>query len=295
MTAELHCMDALDFLRSQPAGSVSLIATDPPYFRVKGEAWDNAWDDSAAFLRWVGELCGEWRRVLAPNGSLYVFASPEMDHGVESVIRNYFRVLTNVRWRKPPFSTKAEMFRKEDLRAPFPASESIIFAEQVWEWPVLLQSAREQSGLSRQEVSERVVGSRSGASWNWEAGIRLPEPHHWAALRDLFPSLPPYDAIARPYTATECAPYTDVWDFGTVSQYPGKHPCEKPLALMEHIIRTSSRPGDLVLDCFLGSGTTALAAQNLGRRFIGCDESQHWVNWTRQRLAQIGLQLDGAA
>src|SRR5690606_33469343 len=72
--------DALDLLRSLPDGSVNLIATDPPYFRVKNEAWDRAWKSEREFLRWFGSLCREWRRVLAPNGSLYVFASPDMAH-----------------------------------------------------------------------------------------------------------------------------------------------------------------------------------------------------------------------
>jgi site-specific DNA-methyltransferase (adenine-specific) len=71
----------------------------------------------------------EFRRVLKPNGSLYLFASPQMAWGVEGEVRKRFNLLTNIRWQKPPFSTKAEMFVKEDLRAPFPASETILFAE----------------------------------------------------------------------------------------------------------------------------------------------------------------------
>ena len=53
--------------------------------------------------------------------------------------------------------------------------------------------------------------------------------------------------------------------------YEGKHPCEKPLDLMEHIITASSMPGDLVLDTFVGSGSTALACINTGRKFVGCE------------------------
>jgi adenine-specific DNA-methyltransferase len=59
---DLRTGDALDVLRSLPDKSVNLITTDPPYFRVKGEAWDNAWKDSAAFLAWLGTVADEWRR-----------------------------------------------------------------------------------------------------------------------------------------------------------------------------------------------------------------------------------------
>jgi DNA modification methylase len=50
-----------------------------------------------------------------------------------------------------------------------------------------------------------------------------------------------------------------------------KHPCEKPIALLEHIIKTSSMAGDVVLDSFTGSGSTAIACLNTGRQFIGCE------------------------
>ncbi len=75
-----------------------------------------------------------------------------------------------------------------------------------------------------------------------------------------------------------------MWDFSTVSSYPGKHPCEKPLALMEHIIRTSSRPGAVVLDCFAGSGTTGVAALNTGRRAILIERDPTYCEIARRRI-----------
>ena len=49
------------------------------------------------------------------------------------------------------------------------------------------------------------------------------------------------------------------------------YPTQKPEALLDRVIRSSSKPGELVLDCFIGSGTTAAVAQKVGRRWIGCD------------------------
>ena len=95
-----------------------------------------------------------------------------------------------------------------------------------------------------------------------------------------------YEDLRRPFSVTADVPYTDVWTFPTVSGYPGKHPCEKPLALMEHIVRASSREGATVLDCCMGSGTTGIAAVRLGRHFIGIDLSQHWVDVARGRIEQ---------
>ena len=75
--------DCFDVLAQLDENSIDLVVTDPPYFKVKGEWWDRQWDKPDQFLGWVGRLCDEWQRVLKPNGSLYVFASPKMAWGVE--------------------------------------------------------------------------------------------------------------------------------------------------------------------------------------------------------------------
>ncbi|HAU9373156.1 TPA: site-specific DNA-methyltransferase, partial [Escherichia coli] len=64
---------------------------------------------------------------------------------------------------------------------------------------------------------------------------------------------------------------TDVWMYKPVQYYLGKHPCEKPAEMLRQIITTSSRPGDLVADFFMGSGSTVKAAMALGRRAIGVE------------------------
>ena len=65
------------------------------------------------------------------------------------------------------------------------------------------------------------------------------------------------------------------------------YPTQKPEALLERIIKASSNEGDLVLDCFAGSGTTAAVAEKLGRRWITCDLSRFAVHTTRKRLLSL--------
>jgi adenine-specific DNA-methyltransferase len=67
--------DCLEVMRGMDANSIDLIAVDPPYFKVKGDAWDHQWDKPEGFLAWIGQLCEQWQRLLKPNGSLYCFAS----------------------------------------------------------------------------------------------------------------------------------------------------------------------------------------------------------------------------
>ncbi len=86
-----------------------------------------------------------------------------------------------------------------------------------------------------------------------------------------------------------------MWQFQPVPAMYAKHPCAKPVALLEHIIAASSRPGALVLDCFLGSGATAVAARNLGRQCIGVDTSERYLGWAIGKLAQQRLPWEVSA
>jgi len=80
----------------------------------------------------------------------------------------------------------------------------------------------------------------------------------------------------------------DTWTFsrvcGTFKERCGWHPCQMPEALLERVIRASSRPGDLVMDPFAGSGTTCVVAQRLGRHYVGTDVSKLYVAEARKRL-----------
>ena len=207
------------------------------------------------------------------------------------------------------------MFRKEDLRCYFPASETIIFAEHygsdniakgeasyvgkcdelrgfVFE-PIraYLDGERERAGISSRQVNE-ATGTQMAGHWFTRVQWALPTAKHYATMRELFNGQggdylrtqyedlrTQYEDLRRPFNVTPDVPYTDVWTFRTVQAYEGKHVCEKPLALMEHIILSSTRPGAIVFDPFMGSGSTGVAAVLNGRSFIGCEmDAKHFAN-----------------
>lgn len=66
----------------------------------------------------------------------------------------------------------------------------------------------------------------------------------------------------------------------------GKHPTQKPLELLERIISASSNPGDLVLDPFMGSGTTGIASIRLKRRFVGIELESSYIEMSIKRIKQ---------
>jgi adenine-specific DNA-methyltransferase len=329
--------DCLELMRSLPNNSIDLICTDPPYFKCKQGAsgidswWDNQWDKPTEFLKWIDKLAEQWQRILKPNGSLYCFASYRMTSKVEVTLEKKFNVVSRITWQKPPFSTKAEMFRKSDLRSFFPASESIIFCEHygadnaakgeagyeqkcnelrgfVFE-PIraYLDQERIRAGIHPNKINlvcgYREKGGSAGRHWFSSSQWELPIQEKYEKLQESFPGYflrsyeslrleyeslrLEYESLRRPFNVTAEVPYTDVWTFPTVQSYPGKHLCEKPAELLEHIITASSRLDAVVLDCFAGSGSTLLAAKKLGREYIGMEIDPHWVSRCNQRLGDF--------
>ena len=321
--------DCLEVMAGMPDDSVDLIATDPPYFKVKPDWWDRQWSGVDSFIEWIGQLCEQWQRILRPNGSLYCFASPQMAARVECEIGRRFSIVNRITWAKPRFATKAEMFRKDDLRGFFTSSEAIIFAEHfnadniakgeagylrkcdelrgfVFEpLRAYLDGERKRAGVDKADCNVALglaCGGGGMASHYFGKTLQwaLPTEEHYAAMRQLFNNgsikylrreyeelRREYEELRRPFYATPDAPYTDVWDFPTVGHYKGKHPCEKPLAMIEHIVTVSSRPGAVVLDCFAGSGVTGIAAVKHGRRFIGIEIEQQWIDRIQARIGGI--------
>nr|DAN88420.1 MAG TPA: adenine-specific methyltransferase [Caudoviricetes sp.] len=105
----------------------------------------------------------------------------------------------------------------------------------------------------------------------------LEKPHHqlvttYGELNRKYAELQEeYKSLWRHFSVSVLVPYTDAWTHKPVQFYPGKHPCEKPADMLRQIIETSNRPGDLVADFFMGSGSTVKAALSLGRRAVGVD------------------------
>lgn len=357
MTEKIICGDCLPIIRAMPANSVDAIITDPPYFKVKGAAWDHQWDKPEGFIKWIGELVDAWERILKPNGSLYVFASPNMAGRVEMEIARRFEVLNHIIWLKHDGFGNGMHSRQdpEILRSWFPQTERILFAEHkgadniakgeagyiakcdelrgfIFE-PIrkYLADEMERAGFDKARVNlewRKWKGGVGGMASHWfttsQWAMPTAENYAWlqsifnkpgalakphAALQSEYKKLfkeydvlrrdyeelkKEFEALRRPFSVTDDSQYTDVWNFATVGTYPGKHPAEKPLQLMEHIIRASTLPGAVVLDCFAGSGTTLEAAKLLGRGFIGIDKDAHWCEVSRRATKHAGTNAKAA-
>lgn len=300
--------DCLSILPTLKPHSVDLIVTDPPYYKVKAESWDNQWESEADFLSWCDQVLAEFQRVLKPSGSLYWFAGPYMAAKIELLINQRFDVLNHLVWVKN--SGRHNGTRKESLTRYFPQTERILFAEHQGQGtqveaegarraehvyqPIVnrLNRARLKAGLSVKECV-KICGVSTASHYFTTSQFILPSEANYIKLMDAFGKKSDYTNVKRshrqlrvqynklrkafrnsrrPFAVTKDVPFTDVWHFDVVQHYPGKHPCEKPRDLLQHIIATSSKPGQVVLDAFMGSGSTGKVCAKEGRNFIGIEK-----------------------
>ncbi len=343
--SELWHGDCLEVMRQMPDNSIDAIITDPPYFKVKGEDWDNQWDRPTEFIAWVGELVAEFERLLKPNGSLYFFASPQMAARVEVEISKRLNILNHITWRKGSTGMNVQGWgqktKKEALRAFIPVTEKIIFAEHfnadnmakgeagyvakcdelrgfIFEpLRAYLAGERDRAGWTNRRVGEQYqkkTGSRTVSSmaghWFERAQWALPTAENYQWLRDLFNAnggeylrreyedlrreyedlRREYEDLRRPFNVTARDQWGDVWEFDPVQGYPGKHPCEKPLPLLMHMLKASTKPRAVVFDPFTGSGSMGHACHEMGRIFIGAESCPANFEKAKQRISQVQAQ-----
>jgi site-specific DNA-methyltransferase (adenine-specific) len=301
--------DSLEVISKFPNQSVSLILTDPPYHSTKKSniTGDTAFEEDEHFLEWMESFAKHWQRILKLNGTLYLFCSAQMSARLEVLLSQYFRPISHITWTKPNdpgFDGWKGKMKKESLRHWYPHSERILVfehgsygkAKATRRAPLgqFLFEARTASGLSMKELTE-VTGAygnvnHGGAVANWEAGRNIPSREQYAKLSAAIlatgkvESMPPFEDLIRPMFVDGNMQFTDVWDFKSVKPFKGKHPAEKPQDLLMHIIAASSYPNDIVLDCFAGSGSTALAAIKLGRKAIGIEIESEWIKRANNEL-----------
>jgi adenine-specific DNA-methyltransferase len=329
--ATLYCCDCLRLMRKMPDNSIDAIITDPPYFKVKGEEWDNQWERPQEFLVWIGDLTAEFERLLKPNGSLYFFASHQMAARVEVEISKRLNILNNITWRKGRSGMKAQGWgqkaEKEALRAFIPETEKIIFAEHYKSDNIAkgeagyIAKCDELRGFVFESLREYLAQEVKRSGWkladlNAAMGFaprgmvetryfgrsqwQLPTEKHYKKMRQIlgheflrreYEDLRrEYEDLRRPFNVTARDQWGDVWEFDPVRGYPGKHPCEKPLPLLMHMLKASTRIGNVVFDPFMGGGSMGHACHEMGRIFIGSESCRENFKKARQRISQAQAQ-----
>lgn len=308
----------LERLQCDPrvVGQVRLIYIDPPFgtgqtFVEAGRPSSVAYHDTRtgeAFLAFLRTRLEALRALLAEDGSIYVHIDHKVGHRVRVLMDETFgedrfvNEITRVKCNPKNFSRRAYgnvkdvilFYSKGDRRVWNESREPMPPEDVARLFPRTDPAGRRYTTtpLHAPGVTRR---GPTGGPWN---GRSPPAGRHWRYDPSTLTRLDHDGRIERSATgnprlriyADEAAPRgkkrQDIWEFKD-PPYP-RYPTEKNLEMLRTIVAASSDPGDLVLDAFCGSGTTLLAAQQLGRRWIGIDESASAIEIARERLGLAG-------
>ncbi len=252
---EIWVGDSVKWLQSLDSQSVDLVFADPPYNIRKAE-WDT-FESQQQYVAWSLKWMEEAARVLKPSGTLYVCGFSEILADLKLPAARFFK---GCRWLIWYYTNKANMGCDWGR-----SHESILHLRKGREFTFNIDDIRIPYGNHtlkypehpQAETSQYGKGSRKDGVWC---------PHPRGAK--------PRDVIEIPTISN-----------GMCEKTP--HPTQKPEELLRTIVLASSNRDDLVIDPFLGSGTTAVVAEQLGRKWKGCDISSEYCQWAAERIELV--------
>lgn len=237
--------DAIDVLQSIPDESVDLIFVDPPYNIGKNFAGrKDKWKTDNDYLTWCYQWIDLCIKKLTPTGSFYVMTSTQFMPYFDIYIRDKMTILSRIIWSYDSSGVQAKNYYGSMY-------EPILFC----------------------------VKDKNNYSFNGEDILVEAKTGAKRKLIDYRKSPP------QPYNTKKIP--GNVWDFPRVryrmEEYEN-HPTQKPISLLERIIKASSNKGDVVLDPFCGTFTTCYVAQKLKRKFIGIEIQEEYFKIGLRRL-----------
>lgn len=253
---QIYQGNSLDWLASLDSESVDLVFADPPY-NIKKAEWDN-FENQEKYIDWSIQWISQASRILKSTGSLYVCGFSEILADLKYSVSKYFK---NCRWLIWHYKNKANLgsdwgrshesiihFRKSDQVKINIDDVRIPYGAHTLKYPSHPQAETSAYGKGKTKKNNNWTPNPKGAK--------------------------PKDVIEIPTTCNGMGETTP-------------HPTQKPEELLRKFILASSEEGDLIIDPFSGSGTTIVVAEQLNRRWMGCDLNIEYNNWAIQRLENV--------
>lgn len=273
------------------------------------DTWGRGLD---SYLQWFYETVVLLHEVLADDGSIYVHIGPNMSHYVKGVLDEVFgpeRYANEIVWRRAfGHSDSGRCGIIHDVILLYGKTEARTW-NRVYQKPSqeYVETFFDQFDERKGERYARITLTAPGVTKQGPSGKpwRGIDPsaigRHWAVSHEEMDRLDregrlhwPKNGVPRlkRYVSEyEGTVLQDIWtDINKIhNQSPEllNYPTQKPEALLDRIIKASSNEGDLVLDCFVGSGTTVAVAEKLNRHWIACDLGRFAIHTTRKRLLGI--------
>lgn len=239
--------DCLLELPKIPNKTCQLVIVDPPYFLLKQHKWDNQWKSELEYIEWCKVWFKECHRILKDDGAFYCFQDWRLVSEYVIELKKIFPFFQNwITWEriKGRASNTNWKSSKEEILY-FSKSGSPKFFPEKKIRPVI---------APYKDKDDKPKG--------WfvdEEGNRV----RWTGIGNVWHYTPPV------WSSKEEKPF---------------HPTQKPIMMIERIIRAHTEDNDIILDCFAGSGTTGAAAKKLGRKYILIEKEIEYFNKIKERL-----------
>lgn len=250
-----------------------LCYIDPPFAtrqEFKGKKGERAYQDKvagAAFVEFLRKRLIFIREVLSDDGVICVHLDWRKSHYVKIILDEVFgehNFQNEIVWRYSGWNKKLQSYfeRRHDILLYYSKSATPLFhsLSEPWKSKQEYLKVRKQKLLVDEDGREYVLSDAGG-------GKRVKRYIEEAMIAG--------------------RPSDDVWNLDKLnnsSKESVDYPTQKPEALLERVIAAFSNPGDIVLDCFLGSGTTAVVADKMGRRWVGADSGKFAAYTAQSRL-----------
>lgn len=244
--------DSIEWMKTINDESIDMVFADPPY-NIKKADWDD-FGSQERYIEWSMRWIEQVSRILKPTGSLYVCGFSEILADLKHPSMRYF---SSCRWLVWFYRNKANLGKDWGR-----SHESILHLRKKDFGHINYDDVRIPYGKHTLKYPDHPQADssqygRKGSHWT---------PNPLGAK--------PKDVVEIPTTCN-----------GMNEKTP--HPTQKPEELLRKLILASSSEGDLVLDPFSGSGTTAVVASQLHRQWLACDENPEYNQWATQRLDSI--------
>jgi adenine specific DNA methylase Mod len=257
---------------------------------IEQKAYRDTWGKGLdSYMQWFYETALLLKELLAENGTIYVHLDWHVGHYAKVIldeVMGYDNFMNHIAWKRQTssgFKGKNLMGQNQDYILVYSKSASFVYNTQYI--PYSKEYINQRFIHTEEKTGRRFKDSFLGTKTTKETIARLKKENRiyytsTGGMRlkiylDEAPGIPLDDV------------WTDINFINSMAQERVEYATQKPEALLERIINASSNEGDLILDCFCGSGTTAAVAEKINRRWITCDLGRFSIHTARKRFLGI--------
>ena len=271
---QVMCADSLQILKEMESEKIDLIYMDPPFFtqdmqRLTGKnqeiqyEFSDKWKDMNAYLEYMKVRLEESRRVLKDTGSIFVHCDRNASHYLKVLMDSVFGIenfQSEIIWSYKRWSnSKKGLLNNHQVILFYSKTDTFKFNK-------IYTDYSETTNID-QILQERVRDSRGKAVYKTDENGEV--------------------VLGQ---SKKGVPLSDVWEIPYLNPKAKErvgYPTQKPIILLEQIVKLVTNEGDIVMDPFAGSGTTLVAAKLLNRKYIGVDISKEAVDLAEKRLEAL--------